>query len=78
MWASVKGHLDVVRTLLKGNAAVNAQNMVRNLMMMIMMIMILLTILMLMMMMMMMMMIVVNDEDRDVVDNDNRRSMYLC
>ena len=72
MWASVKGHLDVVRTLLKGNAAVNAQNMVRNLMMMMMMIMILLTIL------MMMMMIVVNDEDRDVVDNDDRRSMYLC
>jgi len=71
MWASVKGHLDVVRTLLKGNAAVNAQNMVKNLMMM-MMIMILLTIL------MMMMMIVVNDEDRDVVDNDDRRSMYLC
>jgi len=65
MDASENGHLDIVRTLLKAEADVNAQNNVRNQMMMI---------------MMMMMMIVINVMIRIemFVDNDDRRSMYLC
>ena len=64
MWASDKGNLDIVRTLLEGGADLNAQDNVRNQMMimMMMMIIILLTIL----IMMMMMIVVINDED--VVD----------
>ena len=57
MWASLNGHLDIVRTLLDGGGDLNAKNNVRNQMMMMM---ILLTIL---MMMMMMMIVVINDED---------------
>jgi len=68
MRASRYGYHDIVRTLLECGGDVNDKDNVRNQMMII----ILLTIL------MMMMMIVVNDEDRDVVDNDDRRSMYLC
>ena len=62
MRASGKGHLNVVRTLLKGGGDVNAKSNVRNQMMMIMimMIIILLTIL---IKMMMMMIVVINDED---------------
>jgi hypothetical protein len=65
MYASWNGHLEVVRTLLKAEADVNAKNNVRNQMMMI---------------MMMMMMIVINVMIRIemFVDNDDRRSMYLC
>jgi len=68
MYASWNGHLEVVSTLLKAEADVNAKNNVRNQMMMI------------MMMMMMMMMIVINVMIRIemFVDNDDRRSMYLC
>ena len=40
MYASYNGHLDIVRTLLEGEAVVNAQNKVRNQMMMMMMMMI--------------------------------------
>jgi len=65
MYASWNGHLEVVSTLLKAEADVNAKNNVRNQMMMI---------------MMMMMMIVINVMIRIemFVDNDDRRSMYLC
>ena len=61
MWASVNGHLDIVRTLLDGGGDINAQTNVRNQMMMMMMmiIIILLTIL------IMMMIVVINDEDGD-------------
>ena len=68
MYASYRGHYDIVRTLLEAEADVNAKDNVRNqmmMMMMMMMIIIVLTILM-MMMMMMMMIVVINDEDRDV------------
>ena len=51
MWASEKGHLDVVRTLLECGGDINAQNKVSNQMIII--------------MMMMLAMIVINDEDRD-------------
>ncbi len=58
MEASVKGHHDIVRTLLEGGGDMNAQDNVRNQMMMMMMIIIiLLTIL------IMMMIVVINDED---------------
>ena len=57
MRASLNGHLDIVRTLLKSGALVNAKTKVRNQMMMMMII--LLTIL----IMMMMMIVVINDED---------------
>ena len=58
MIASENGHLDIVRTLLKAKADLNAKTDVRNQLIM-MMIIILLTIL-------MMMIVVINDEDRDV------------
>ena len=58
MWASVRGHLDIVRILLDAGVDLNAQNNVRNQMMM-MIIIILLTIL------IMMMIVVINDEDGD-------------
>ena len=52
MWASMKGHHDIVRTLLEAKADLNAKNNVRNqLMMMIIIIIILLTILMMIIMM---------------------------
>ena len=62
MYASLNGHLNVVRTLLESGGDVNAQDNVRiqMMMMMIMMIIILLTIL---IKMMMMMIVVINDED---------------
>ena len=65
MKASWNGHHDIVRTLIEAEADVNAKNNVRNQMMMI---------------MMMMMMIVINVMIRIemFVDNDDRRSMYLC
>ena len=44
MWASERGSLDIVRTLLEGKADVNAQDLVRNQMMMLMMMMIMITI----------------------------------
>ena len=53
MYASYKGYLNVVRTLLDGGADINAKNKVRN------------QIIIIMMMMMMLAMIVINDEDRD-------------
>ena len=67
MWATQNGHLKIVRTLLEYGVDVNAQSDVRNQVMMISLI-------------VMLMMIVFNDEDRDytIVDNDDRRSMYLC
>ena len=71
MKASFNGHLEVVRTLLEGGGDVNAESEVRNQMIIMMMIIIIL----LTIMMMMMTTIVINDED---VDNDDRRSMYLC
>ncbi len=55
MYASNNGHLEVVRTLLKAKADMNAMSKVRNQMM-----------IMVMMMMMMMMMIVINEVDRDI------------
>ena len=61
MKASWNGHLDIVRTLLDGEANLNAQNNVRNQMVMMMIIIILLTIL----IMMMMMIVVINDVDGD-------------
>ena len=39
MYASLNGHLEVVRTLLEGGADINAQTTVRNQMMMMMMMM---------------------------------------
>jgi cell division septal protein FtsQ len=67
MWASWKGHHDIVRTLLVAEATdVNAQNNVRNQMMMMMMIIILL--LTILMMMLMMMMIVI-DVFMLIIDN---------
>ncbi len=67
MWASYKGHLKVVRTLLEAEAYVNDKTNVRNQMLMMIM----------MMMMMMMMIVVINDEDRDVCRLCYRRSMFL-
>jgi hypothetical protein len=58
MWASMKGRLDIVRTLLECDAAVEAKDNVRNQMMMVMMMMII-------MIALTIMMIVTNDEDVD-------------
>jgi ankyrin repeat protein len=71
MWASQNGHLKIVLTLLKYGVDVNAQSNVRNQAMVMTIILSLII---------MLMMIVFNDEDRDytIVDNDDRRSMYLC
>jgi len=63
MWASDKGHHDIVRTLLEAKADLNAQDNVRNQMMMIIII-ILLTIL-----MMMMIMMIVIDVFMLIIDN---------
>jgi hypothetical protein len=52
MWASQKGYLKVVRTLLEAEADINAKTNVRNQMMMIIIIILLLAILMMMLMMM--------------------------
>ena len=64
MWASEKGHLDIVRTLLEGKANLNAQNNVRNQMMMMMII-----VLTIIMMMILMMMIIVIDVFMLIIDN---------
>jgi len=73
---SYNGHLDIVRTLKKAKADVDAKDEVRNQMMMMMIIIILLTILMMMLMMMIVidvfMLIIDNyDVDYDNVDYDN-------
>jgi len=62
MWASMKGRLDIVRTLLEYGADLEAKDEVRNqmVMMMMMTIMIVLNIV-----MFMMKMISINDKDRD-------------
>ena len=64
MWASGRGHLDIVRTLLESGGDVNVKSNVRNQMMMMIMI-IIIILLTILMMMMMMMIVVINDEDGD-------------
>jgi hypothetical protein len=76
MWASYYGRKATVRTLLQGGAHVNSKDNVRNQMMMIM-VMIIVKVL-TMMMMMMMMIVVIMMRMEMIVDNDDRRSMYLC
>ena len=61
MWASRWGRHDVVCTLLKGGADVNAKDKVRNQMMII--IMMLMMMMLIVLTIMMLMMIVINNED---------------
>ena len=76
MWASVKGYLEIVRTLRKNGADVGAHNMVRIQMMMT-----IIIVLSMLMMMMMMMMIIINDGIKIIVDiivYTRRIAFYLC
>ena len=67
MWASKKGHHDIVRTLLEAKADINTKtNNVRNQMMMMMMIII---IILLTIVMMMLMMMIVIDVFMLIIDN---------
>ena len=66
MWASEKGHHDIVRTLLEAKADLNAKTNVRNQMMMMMMIIIIILLTILMMMLMMM---IVIDVFMLIIDN---------
>jgi hypothetical protein len=65
MWASVNGHLEVIRTLLEAEADVNAKDNVRNQMMMMMIIIIMLLTILIMMLLLM----IVIDVFMLIIDN---------
>ena len=76
MMASRNGYHDIVRTLLEAKADINAQNNVRNQMMMLILLIIFLMLMMMIMMILILLLLMMRIEM--FVDNDDRRSIYLC